>query len=155
MSFVSTYPVSQKGNTNTWLTPLSIVRSLGDFYLDPCAFPNHLTAKKLICLPEDGLKAKWEGRVWLNPPYGRETKFWLEKLKAHGNGVALIFARLETKWVQPFLDNGFFILEGRVSFLDENFKTKNNAGTASMLLPFGGSNLKAIATSGLKGRFFK
>lgn len=84
MSFVSTDSASAE--TTTWLTPLPIVRSLGRFDLDPCAFPGHDTASRLICLPECGLSAEWAGRVWLNPPYGKEAKVWLEKLQSHEDG---------------------------------------------------------------------
>ena len=68
MSFVSTD--SQAQETHSWLTPLKLIKSLGDFDLDPCAYPGHRTANELICLPNDGLKMDWFGRVWLNPPYG-------------------------------------------------------------------------------------
>lgn len=154
--FTSTDPQSHKGLTNTWLTPLSVVRQLGEFDLDPCAFPNHETAKKLIILPEDGLKADWGYlRVWLNPPYGREQIHWLEKLSHHGNGIALIFARLETKWIRPFLRNGFFQMEGRIKFLRPDFTEDSNAGTGSILIPFGRKNIGAILSSEIKGEWFQ
>jgi len=155
MSFVATDPPSQKGKTNTWLTPLHIVNALGRFDLDPCGFCGHNTAERLICLPEDGLKSIWEGRVWLNPPYGKEQQLWLDRLKEHNNGVALIFARLETKWIQPFIENGFFQLQGRVSFLNKDFKKETSAGAPSMLIPFGRKNIGAILSSDLKGKWFQ
>jgi len=114
-----------------------------------------LTAKRLICLPEDGLAAEWSGRVWLNPPYGNEAKEWLHKLKAHDNGIALIFGRLETKWIQPFLTGGFFQLHGRISFLSNRDGYKGNSGAASILIPFGRKNIGAILKSDLSGRWFQ
>ncbi len=33
----------------------------------------------------------------LNPPYGEQTERWLAKLAKHGNGIALVYARTETK----------------------------------------------------------
>ena len=88
---------SAAARTTTWLTPLEVVRSLGRFDLDPCGYPGWATAEHLICLPDDGLAAQWAGRVWLNPPYGRQTWEWLAKLAAHGQGTALVFARSETE----------------------------------------------------------
>lgn len=156
MSFVSTDPVSHKGKTNTWLTPLELVNSLGVFDIDPCGFPGHKTAETLFCLPEDnGLEMDWHGRIWLNPPYGKDQRLWLEKLKHHGNGIALVFARLETKWIQPFIADGFFQLEGRVSFLNERFEKVSNAGAPSMLIPFGRKNIGAILSSDLRGKWFQ
>lgn len=155
MGFTNTDPVSHKGLTNTWLTPLSLVKSLGKFDLDPCAFPGHQTAEKLICLPEDGLAHNWEGRVWLNPPYGKEQQAWLHKLAEHGDGIALIFARLETAWIQPFLLSGFFQIKGRLKFLRSDFTEDSNAGTGSILIPFGRKNIGSILASDLEGRWFQ
>ncbi len=153
MTFTSTD--STDAESTTWLTPLPLVHALGEFDLDPCAYPGHATAKKLIVLPEDGLAADWKGRVWLNPPYGREAQDWLEKLRVHGDGIALIFARLETKWIQPYLANGFFQIEGRISFLSNRAGFKGNAGAPSILIPFGRKNIGAILMSDIKGRWFQ
>jgi hypothetical protein len=153
--FNSCDPPSQKGKTNSWLTPLSLVNSLGEFDLDPCGFKYHKTANNIYQLPQDGLLLPWSGRVWLNPPYGKEAKFWLKKMDAHGSGVALLFARLETVWLQEFLNNGFFQIQGRVAFLTENLETVSNAGCGSILIPFSYKDEIAIKKSGIKGRFFK
>jgi hypothetical protein len=95
-------------NTNTdnkdeWLTPKYITDCLGEFDLDPCSPAERRpwdTAKEHWGIdsenPKDGLSEDWFGRVWCNPPYGRETFKWLDKLAAHGSGIALIFARTET-----------------------------------------------------------
>lgn len=141
--------------TTTWLTPLPLIEQLGEFDLDPCAYPGHQTATKLITLPTDGLNAEWSGRVWLNPPYGKEAAAWMKKLKEHDNGIALIFARLETKWIQPFIENGFFQLEGRISFLSPDGLSKGNSGAPSILIPFGRKNIGAILKSDLKGKWFQ
>lgn len=146
---------SANAESTTWLTPLPLVRSLGEFDLDPCGFTGHPTAKKLICLPENGLATDWSGRVWLNPPYGKEARIWLEKLKEHGDGIALIFARLETKWIQPFLLDGFFQISGRISFLSSREGFKGNAGAASILIPFGRKNIGSILSSDIEGRWFQ
>lgn len=155
MSFTNTEPQGHEGKTNTWLTPLWIIKELGEFDLDPCGFPGHSTAREIITLPTDGLKREWSGRCWLNPPYGKDQKYWLEKLKSHGNGIALIFARLETKWIQPFICDGFFTIEGRIKFLNKDFKEETNAGAPSMLIPFGRKNIGAILSSDIKGQWFQ
>ena len=72
-----------KGEFDTWLTPQAIINALGPFDLDPCAAPSPRpwpTAARHIELPEDGLAAEWEGRIWLNPPYGHAIKAWMEKM---------------------------------------------------------------------------
>lgn len=153
MSFNSTD--APTAESTTWLTPLWLVNELGNFDLDPCGYAGHLTAQKLIVLPEDGLAAVWEGRVWLNPPYGREAAAWMSKLKEHGNGIALIFARLETKWIQPFLEKGFFQIEGRISFISSRPGFKGAAGAPSILVPFGRKNIGAILSSDIRGRWYQ
>ena len=80
---------SPRMGTATWLTPPEILDSLGAFDLDPCAAPSPrpwATAARHIELPECGLAADWSGRIWLNPPFGREDAAWLRKLAAHGDG---------------------------------------------------------------------
>jgi hypothetical protein len=146
---------NHQGETDTWLTPLSIIQSLGEFELDPCGFAGHQTAKKLIVLPSDGLAEPWQGRVWLNPPYGKQTGWWLKKLQEHGNGIALVFARTETAWFQNLNPDMVFLLQGRIKFLKPDFTEGTNAGHGSMLLAFGRANAGAILSSDLKGRWLK
>lgn len=143
---------SHEGKTNTWLTPLNIVRALGNFDLDPCGFPGHITAKKMICLPDDGLETQWFGRVWLNPPYGKSIGQWLERLEIHGNGIALVFARTDTKWFHKLKPDLVWFLKGRIKFLKPDLSQDTNAGHGSMLLAFGSENARAVLKSGLEGK---
>ena len=97
---------SAKSQTVEWYTPASVFEMLRwpSFDLDPCSpgalvvpwipAADHYTTK------EDGLSKSWSGRVWLNPPYGRQTAEWLLRLKEHGDGIALVFARTDTLWFQ-------------------------------------------------------
>jgi len=77
-------------NEDEWLTPKYITDALGRFDLDPCSPAERRpwdTATRHIGIPDDGLAMPWEGRVWCNPPYGRETFKWLSKLAEHGQGL--------------------------------------------------------------------
>lgn len=125
-----------KGATDIWLTPLSIVYALGEFDLDPCGEQFYATAKKVYS--EFGLEKEWFGRVWLNPPYS-EVGLWLSKLANHNNGIALVFARMETKWAQEIipLASSVFFPKGRFKFLTKELEEKGNAGAPSMFLSFG------------------
>lgn len=159
-SFTSCDSPGNIGRTNTWFTPRKLIEALGEFDLDPCtqSFRPFDTALKHICEDRggDGLKEDWNGRVWLNPPYGKEIERWLRKMVKHGNGVALTFTRLETRWAQwviPKADAVNF-LDRRVQFLKINGKSAaNSAGTGSMLLAFGKENVEAI--SRVPGLLFK
>lgn len=136
--FTSTDPANHQGQTDTWLTPLPLIKRLGHFGLDPCAYPNHKTADRLICLPTDGLKEKWDAKVFCNPPYS-DAGTWIKKLSYHGYGVALVFARTDTKWFQEIAHNVKWIqfIKGRVKFLRPDLTEKSNAGTPSIALFFG------------------
>lgn len=83
----------------TWLTPPEWIKALGPFDTDPCC-PSAMpwpTAGFMLTEREDGLVTPWAGRVWLNPPFGQEWPAWVERLAEHGNGIALIPARTETR----------------------------------------------------------
>ena len=82
-----------------WLTPPGIIEALGPFDLDPYAPVSRPwnTARHHYTAIENGMAQPWAGRVWLNPPYGKHTGVWLERLAVHGDGVALIYARTETE----------------------------------------------------------
>lgn len=143
----------------TYLTPPHILRALGEFDLDPCAAPSPRpwpTAARHIELPEDGFAAKWEGRVWMNPPYGSEMGRWLAKLADHGNGISLIFARTETAmfhesvWAKA---HGLLFLRGRLAFCDRKGKPVGSAGAPSVLVAYGADNADVLAACGLPGRF--
>lgn len=138
MSFIATDPQSHKGKTDIWLTPLDLLKRIGEFDLDPCGFQGHQTARKIICLPEDGLEKEWSGKVWLNPPYS-EAGAWLSKLSKHGFGAALLFARTGSNWIQPYIKkaDSVFLIRGRVSFLKPDKTKMHNAGADSMILCFG------------------
>lgn len=89
---------SARMKNDEWLTPPEILAKLGTFDLDPCAPECRPwdTAAKHYSKPQDGLQQPWTGRVWLNPPFGRQAVQWLRKLVEHGNGIALVPARTET-----------------------------------------------------------
>lgn len=85
--------------TDVWLTPPAIIKALGEFDLDPCASLDRPwdTAKKHYTIEDNGLAQVWSGRVWCNPPYGPGMAPFLKRMVEHKNGIALIFARTETK----------------------------------------------------------
>jgi len=147
--------------SDTWLTPPEIITSLGEFDLDPCAAENMpwITAHRMVTKQEDGLSIFWHGRVWLNPPYSREAVKWLQRLKEHGNGIALIFARTETKW---FFENvwrgasGILFLKGRIHFYTpDGRRASANAGAPSVLVAYGEENNEALEKCGIPGKFIR
>lgn len=148
---------SPVNNSIEWYTPAYIFEQLGiEFDLDVCAPAGGIPwipAKRYFSLEDDGLKQEWIGNVWMNPPYGRETKVWLKKFVEHGNGIAFVFSRTDNKWFHDYCAKADAInfLQGRTKFVDIN----GNAGgsgsppAGSILVAIGEANVKAI--SKLKG----
>jgi hypothetical protein len=145
-----------------WLTPPGIVESLGPFDLDPCSPGDRRpwdTAKRHLSVEDDGLKTGWSGRVWCNPPYGLEATKWLKRLADHGNGIALIFARTETrmffKEVWPKADAVLFI-EGRLFFHHvDGTRGKSNSGAPSVLVAYGKENSESLRNCEIAGKFIE
>ncbi len=156
------HPHNRKaGRTDDWLTPRHVLAALGPFDLDPCAAPEprpwptakyHWARAKM-----DGLVTSWRShsvhaqanpRVWLNPPYGSATGPWVEKLADHGNGIALVFARTDTKfWHQTVVARATAILflDGRLTFCYPDGKPgRANSGGPSALIAFGIRNAACL-----------
>jgi hypothetical protein len=141
-----------------WLTPPDLVKKLGFFDLDPCSPIDapFLHAKNNFTINEDGLKRKWTGRVYLNPPYGRGMEKWIEKLKKHGNGIALIFARTETKCFFDHIWNdadALLFVKGRIKFYHITGIQGGTPGAPSVFIAYGKENALALKNSGINGRF--
>lgn len=149
-------------NTNTknndeWLTPPEIIKSLGEFDIDPCTPINRPwdTAKIHYNKNDDGFTKEWHGRVWCNPPYGRQTFEWIHKLAAHGNGMTLIFARTETLgfhhevWDKA---DAIFFFKGRLKFHYVDGTQGQCANAPSCLVAYGKNNVEAIKNANLNGK---
>lgn len=138
-----------------WLTPPEILMKLGVFDLDPCApvVRPWDTAIKHYTVKDDGLSLPWIGRVWCNPPFGREAVKWLRRMRDHRDGIALIPARTETamfyETVWGYADGVLFV-KGRPHFHYVCGKRAPfNSGAPMSLVAYGKDNLEALRSSGL------
>lgn len=134
---------SSRARTTNWITPPHIIEALGPFDLDPCACETQPwpCAARSYTVADDGLNQPWHGRVWLNPPYGRETAAWLRKMARHNRGTALVFARTETAmffesvWPRAWAVN---FLEGRLAFYrPDGTHPNDDSGGPSVLIAYG------------------
>ena len=148
-------------NTNTanhdeWLTPPSILRALGPFDLDPCApikRPWDMAARH-YSVTDDGLSKPWEGRIWLNPPYGAETFKWMEQLAKHRNGLALIFARTETRGFHSEIwdkAHSVFFFKGRLRFFHVTGKRGGTANAPLCLVSYSEADTADIMQAQARG----
>lgn len=143
-----------------WLTPPELVKKLGQFDLDPCCPVNapFYHAENNYTIEDDGLIKNWIGRVYLNPPYGKNMELWLEKLKNHNNGIALIFARTETKcFFENIWDSASALLfvKGRIKFYHVSGIQGGTPGAPSVFVAYGENNALALKNSGIQGKYLK
>jgi hypothetical protein len=91
--------------------------------------------------------------VWCNPPFGREAVKWLEKMRDHGNGIALVPARTETRMFYSTVwghSDGVLFLKGRPHFhYVDGTRAPFNSGAPIALIAYGTKNLRALHDSGL------
>lgn len=145
-------------NNDEWLTPPDLVKKLGVFDLDPCSPINRPwdTAKNHYSISDgDGLIMPWYGRVWLNPPYGRETFKWLDRLSEHGSGLGLIFARTDTKGFHRTVLNkahSIFFIEGRLCFHYVDGTKGDRANAPSCLVSYSEYDTAILRMLFIKGK---
>lgn len=138
--------------TDSWITPQWLLSRLGEFDLDPCACDPQpwATANRMLTEKDDGLLHAWHGFIWCNPPYGNALTTWLNRMALHDNGIALVFARTETKAfhsnVWPFASSILF-LRGRLTFCKptgELAPQGHNSGGPSVLIGYGPTASKRL-----------
>lgn len=82
-----------------WYTPAWVFEELGlEFDVDPASphdMESQVPAKVKYTIFDNGLKKPWNGKVWLNPPYGPKTAVWIRRMIQHNNGIALVFSRTD------------------------------------------------------------
>jgi phage N-6-adenine-methyltransferase len=110
-----------------WYTPApilgAVLATLGAIDLDPCADPEKtVPATRHYTEDDNGLGHTWEGRVYMNPPYGRTIIAWTTKLRDElhrgwvTEAVALLPARVDTRWWQELAPPEVCFIRGRIQF---------------------------------------
>lgn len=109
------------------------------FTLDVCATADNAKCDDYYTEAMDGLRLKWDGIVWCNPPYGRNINKWIKKAVNAALGgatvVMLLPARTDTKWFHELVYRRAEIrfVRGRLKFGGSN----NAAPFPSMICIFG------------------
>jgi phage N-6-adenine-methyltransferase len=93
-----------------------------NFTLDACASAENAKVKTYFTQEQDALKQRWTGRVWMNPPYGRQIGKWVAKAFHEGNKCdvvcCLLPARTDTVWWHNFCMFGQVeLIRGRLKFV--------------------------------------
>lgn len=128
----------QMSESNEWYTPKQYVDAarfvMGAIDLDPASNPTANTvvqAARYYTIVDNGLQQEWRGRVWLNPPYGRDggesnQAIWSARLIDEyraGNvlqAVLLVNAVTDRAWFQPLWAFPICFTDHRIRFYDVN-----------------------------------
>lgn len=116
--------------SDEWETPQYLFDELNKefgFTLDVCALPVNAKCPRFFTPEENGLQQNWVGNVcWMNPPYGREIKKWVQKAYEESlrgtTIVCLLPARTDTQWWHKYVmkANEIRFIRGRLKFSDVN-----------------------------------
>jgi hypothetical protein len=138
--------LNQQSLSNEHYTPPQYIEAaravLGGIDLDPasCAEANKVVGATSFL--DDGLGTVWQGRVWLNPPYGRMAGDFIVKLAAeYGAGnvsaaIALVNAHCtDTSWFQPLWNGVLCFTNHRINFYGDDERSGSTHG--SVFIYFG------------------
>jgi phage N-6-adenine-methyltransferase len=131
--------------TDMWATPQDFFDELDkkyQFNLDVCATKDNAKCTKYFDEETDGLKQRWAGVCWMNPPYGRVIKQWMKKAYESSlegaTVVCLVPARTDTAWWHDYA------VKGQITFIRGRLKfggSKNSAPFPSAVVVFKGANV--------------
>ena len=116
---------SKTGECETPQDLFDFLNGLFRFTLDAAATAENAKCERYYTKEDDALVQVWDGRVWCNPPYGREIGRFVEKGmnsaldKDAENVVMLLPSRTDTRWwhehVQGIASEVRFV-KGRLKF---------------------------------------
>lgn len=145
------------GKTDEWYTPKHVFDALGcSFNMDVASsnppVPWVPTSRHLW---ERSLEQKWEGFIWMNPPFGGRNGIapWLEKFFRHGNGIALAPDRTSAPWWQQFAVQADMVLfvAPKIKFIDVNGKPGDSPAQGTCLMAIGVKARVALLTARTRG----
>ena len=114
-----------------WWTPVEYVAAartvMGGIDCDPASSVEaneRIGAEIYYSVADNGLEKHWQGRVWLNPPYGMKGPLFVTKLLSHFETGDVTQAILllnsnptETKWFGPLWDHSLCFTDHRIKFV--------------------------------------
>jgi len=105
-----------------------------DLKLDVCATKENAKCKRYFTKDDDALTKSWNINFWMNPPFGRNLKKWVQKAYEESKkgviGVLLLPVRSNTIWWHKYIID----TKAEVRFLKGEIKFKGMIN--GLWLPF-------------------
>ncbi len=133
--------------SDMWETPQYFFNELNNefhFATDVCAIAENAKCNKYFTPEQNGLLQNWQGRCWMNPPYGRQIGTWIQKAYESAikgaTVVCLLPSRTDTRWFHNFCmkSSDIRFIKGRLKFGN----SKNPAPFPNMIVVFSPITLK-------------
>ena len=85
-------PISRVRNTATGSSFVRIAELEREFQftLDSAALPDNAKCQRYFTPGQDGLKQRWKGTCWMNPPYGYAFGKWVKKTRESAQAGAIV-----------------------------------------------------------------
>jgi hypothetical protein len=147
----------ESGATDEWYTPRYIFDALGETFDMDVAHPGTFN---VCCVPatsfitHDSLSARWDGFVWMNPPFGGRNALhpWLNKFCAHGNGIGLTPDRTSAPWFQhAWAKADLALFMPKVRFLRPDGSEGASPSTGTTLWACGDRAVSALQRAAVAG----
>lgn len=152
----------RKSNSHVknWNTPPKIVLAVKNFFgridLDPCSNEHSMVGAHISFGPPHGLTQDWFGRVFCNPPYGRNPEDktsllnWVNKaaetyFRRKNEIIMLIPVATNTRHFYRIFDSAeciCFLKDSRLKFWIEGREDKKGVPMACCLVYFGNNREK-------------
>lgn len=150
------------GKTDEWYTPPYIFDAMKIAFDSDVASPGREIVPwipALLHITERSLEKKWEGFIWMNPPFGGRNGIipWLDKFCSHGNGVCLAPDRTSAPWWQRFVPmmNAILFVSPKIKFIDSSGMAGKSPAQGTCLMSIGVQGLTALKNAQTLGKLLR
>ena len=139
------------GNTDEWYTPAHVFEAMGvRFDSDPAPAAGPAPARGWCYV-----RGRWDGFVWLNPPFGGRNGIapWLERFFAHGNGVCLTPDRTSAPWWQTYAprSDAMLFVSPKIKFIGADGLPGRSPAQGTCLMAAGSRGVEALKSAAANG----
>lgn len=146
------------GATDEWYTPPYVFEAMGCRFDMDVASPGRdvtpwIPARQFIT--RDSLNLPWSNFIWMNAPFGARNGLapWLDKIVAHGDGIALTPDRTSAPWWQraAFRADCILFVTPKIRFRTPEGGEGASPAQGTSLMAFGDNAVQALTNANDNG----